>query len=97
MLFLNLRRKESTAKISRSGSGGVINMKTQFITGSITYAIRGRDLLRRHGFKARMEKTPNHLDRVGCGYSIIVEGDADKAEEVLRNARVKILGKIKLN
>lgn len=71
-------------------------MKTQFITGSITYAIRGRDLLRKNGFKARIEKTPNHLDRVGCGYSIILEGDASQAEEILRSARIKILGKIKL-
>lgn len=71
-------------------------MKMQFITGSITHAIRGRDLLRKHGFKARMEKTPNHLDRVGCGYSIIVEGDAVRAEQILRNSRVKILGKINI-
>lgn len=61
-------------------------------TGSITYAIKGRDILRRLGYRARIEKRTSGLGSDGCGYSIIVEGkDIEKAEQALRNAAVKIL------
>ncbi|MBP5617767.1 MAG: DUF3343 domain-containing protein, partial [Clostridia bacterium] len=37
------------------------------LVSSITYAIKGRDLLRSHGYKAYIEKTPGKLDTHGCG------------------------------
>lgn len=84
---------EGRSLTGRSGSGGVINMSKQLImTGSITYAIRGRDLLRQYGFKAYVERTPNQIDRVGCGYSILVVGNLKEAEAILRSSGVKILG-----
>lgn len=64
--------------------------KYQIVTGTITYAIRGRDLLRRHGFKANMEKSKMGLGN-GCGYSITVIGDIEKIEPILRKAEIKIL------
>ncbi len=60
------------------------------VTGTVTYAIRGRDLLRRNGYKANMEKTKSGLKN-GCGYSITVSGDIEKIEELLRSAGIKIL------
>ncbi len=60
------------------------------VTGTVTYAIRGRDILRRNGYKANMEKTKGGLGN-GCGYSITVFGDINKIEPILRKAGVKIL------
>ncbi len=60
------------------------------VTGTVTYAIRGRDLLRRNGYNANMEKTKSGLKN-GCGYSITVSGDIEQIEYLLRDAGIKIL------
>lgn len=39
-------------------------------TGTITYALRGRDLLRNKGYKAYMKRNVGK-GAVGCGYTII--------------------------
>ena len=66
--------------------------KQLIMVSSITYAIRGRDLLRSKGFKAYIEKTPGRLDSAGCGYSIYVTSNAEQAQRILRSAGIKILG-----
>ena len=69
-------------------------MKKQLImVSSITYAIKGRELLRAKGYRAYIERTPGNLDTAECGYSIYVNGDADAAEQILRDAGIKILGR----
>ena len=69
-------------------------MKKQLImVSSITYAIKGRELLRAKGYRAYIERTPGNLDTAGCGYSIYVNGYADAAEQILRDAGIKILGR----
>ena len=60
-------------------------------TGSITYAIKGRDILRRAGFKARIERRSAGPGSSGCGYNIVVDGDIKTAESILREAGIKIL------
>ncbi|MBE6728200.1 MAG: DUF3343 domain-containing protein [Ruminococcaceae bacterium] len=60
-------------------------------TGTVTYAIKGRDLLRRYGYKVKLERATSQSVSVGCGYSLIINGDLSKAEELLRGADVKIL------
>ncbi len=61
-------------------------------TGTVTHAIKGRDVLRRNGFKARVEKSSSPTPKTGCGYSIVLEnGDIEKAEKILREQGVKIL------
>lgn len=62
------------------------------MVSSITYAIKGRDLLRSHGYKAYIEKTPSKLDTHGCGYSIVVYTDPAAVLGILKDAGVKILG-----
>lgn len=61
-------------------------------TGTVTYAIKGRDILRRHGFSARVERRTANLSHAGCGYAVVVQGDISKAEDILRESGVKILG-----
>ena len=63
----------------------------RIFTGTITYALKGRDLLRRYGFKVHIERISSGSESKGCGYTLIVSGDIAKAEMLLRNAGIKIL------
>lgn len=68
--------------------------KNLIIVSSITYAIRGRDILSSNGYRAYITNTPGHLDKLGCSYSISVSGNADMAEKLLRDNGIKVLGRI---
>ena len=61
------------------------------VTGTITYAIKGRDILRRYGYRAHIEKITDTSQNVGCGYTVVFKGDIVRAQEILRNAGVRIL------
>lgn len=66
-------------------------MKKYIITtGTVTYAIKGRDLLRKKGYNVKIERISSGKS-AGCGYSIVLIGDIDGAEELLRAAGIKIL------
>lgn len=68
-------------------------MKKMFIvTGSITYAFRGRDLLQSKGYKAAAKRIQNVVKGSGCGWGIIVENDFDGATTLLRQNGIKVLG-----
>ncbi len=60
------------------------------VTGTITYAIKGRDLLRRMGYKASIERITAG-DRIGCGYGILTFGDTQIIKSILNNNDIKIL------
>lgn len=60
-------------------------------TGTVTYALKGRDLLRKKGFKANVDRITSGENNLGCGYSITVYGDIKSAEQILRSGGVKIL------
>ncbi len=71
---------------------GVDYLKTNIIiTGTITYALRGRDILRSKGFRASVERNLNLNSRYGCGYGIAVYGDIETAVEILKENNVKVL------
>ncbi|MDD6284208.1 MAG: DUF3343 domain-containing protein [Firmicutes bacterium] len=67
-------------------------VKNSIMVGSITHAIRGRDILRSKGYKAFIEKTKGRLDGAGCGYSITLSSDPQAAAELLRSNGIKVLG-----
>lgn len=66
----------------------------KIMVSSVTYAIRGRDLLRLKGFKAYIERSKGQLEHGGCGYSIYVDRDTDLAEQILREHHIRVLGRI---
>lgn len=67
-------------------------MKRYIITtGTVTYAIKGRDLLRKKGYKVKIERITSGKGAKGCGYGIILDCDIGEAENILRTAGVKIL------
>ena len=61
------------------------------ITGTVTYAIRGRDILRKEGFRAIVERNTVGIARYGCGYGIVINGDVDDAVKILTKNGIKIL------
>lgn len=66
-------------------------MKRYIITtGTVTYAIKGRDILRKKGFNVKVERITGKSN-LGCGYSIILNGEIKDAENILRSAGIKIL------
>ena len=71
-------------------------MEHIIVTGTVTYAIKGRDILRRHGISATVERNSFGLGRYGCGYGIVIKKDLDKACEILKKNSVKIIEIINL-
>ena len=68
--------------------------KPFLLVSSITYAIKSRELLFRHGIKAYVERTTHIRENQGCGYGVYVPRSADRAEQILREAGIRVLGRI---
>lgn len=67
-------------------------MKGYLITvGTVTYALKGRDILRKQGFKADIERISSGENNLGCGYSIAVSGDINRVRELLLSNGIRIL------
>lgn len=61
---------------------------------SITYAMKGRDILQQFGISAFIERTPKNVQAGSCGYSlgVYVPQDIDRAIEILSNNGIQVLG-----
>lgn len=57
---------------------------------SITYAMKGRDFLRKRGFSASIERTLTPAENEGCGYSIYIRGNASEAIALLRTSGFRL-------
>jgi hypothetical protein len=60
------------------------------VVGSVTYAMKSKDLLFREGIKAYVERT-QRTKEFGCGYGVVVPQRADTAISVLKQNHIKIL------
>lgn len=60
-----------------------------FSVASITHAIKGRDILRKRGIKAYIEKKINTNGNAGCGYVIVAEGNRQSISKVLLDSNIK--------
>ena len=67
--------------------------KPLIVVSSVTYAMKGRDLLVRHGIRGYVERIPK-TGETGCGYGIYVPRGADAAERILRENRIRVLGRM---
>jgi len=65
--------------------------ETYFLTSSITYAMRGEELLRNSGFRAHVVRD-RELNPHGCGYAICVRGDRRAAEALLVSGHIRTVG-----
>lgn len=57
---------------------------------SVTYAMKGKEILSRYGIKAFMERTSSEISGCGCGYSLRVKGDVNIAAAILTSAGIEV-------
>jgi hypothetical protein len=67
--------------------------KPIIIVGSVTFAIKGRDILAKHGIRSSVERLPHSALGCGCGYGIYVPVRTDEAEQILRMAGIPVSGR----
>lgn len=65
---------------------------TIFFVGSVTGAMRGKRLLEQQGFRAFIQRTSEQREQNGCGYSLKVFGDPNKARQLLQRAGIRLNG-----
>ena len=61
------------------------------ITGTVTYAMRAREILNRNGFNVqiiRVKASPTN----GCGYGVVVHRNLEEAISLLKENEIKLLG-----
>lgn len=61
------------------------------ITGTVTYAIKGRDALRQHGYRATLKRTTNTTEGAGCGYGVVTNCEKDKITAIFNKYGIKLL------
>ena len=59
--------------------------------GSVTNAMRGKQLLEEQGIRAYLHRALQPSAGDGCGYSLLVTGDVKRAEQVLRQRGVRVI------
>ncbi len=60
---------------------------------NITVATRAKNILEASGIHGYVQKTPKIGEKVSCGYSVYVPKETDRAEQILRNKGVFIIGR----
>lgn len=68
--------------------------KPMIVVGSVTYAMKGRDILARYGIHSSVERIYRSTNGHGCGYSIYVPQRTDEAERILRQAGISVSGRM---
>lgn len=68
--------------------------KPLLIVSSITYAMKGQEILKRQGIKATVRRVPKSQVLSGCGYGLLVTCNPDKAEDILSKFQIKVLGRM---
>ena len=70
----------------------MLKLKKNIISvGTVTYALKGRDILRNNGYKAFVERNSRNIGKYGCGYQIVSVGDTNAIVDILNEAGIKIL------
>ena len=59
--------------------------------GSITNAMRGKRLLESEGMQAYLKRSTNGTSGDGCGYSLLITGDEERAGRILAKGKVKVI------
>ena len=60
--------------------------------GSVTLAMNRRNLLLKNNIKSGLVRTPIHLNKKSCGYSLNVPGNFEKALKLIRSNGITVNG-----
>jgi hypothetical protein len=64
------------------------------VIGSITYAMKGQNLLTHRGIRSSVERIYRSTGSHGCGYGLYVPNRTDEAERILRQAGIPISDRV---
>lgn len=67
--------------------------KELILLPSVTYAMKAKSILDKYNIRAYIQRTPGSAGLKSCGYCVFVPGAADRAESVLRENGIKVLGR----
>ena len=59
--------------------------------GTATHAMKGKEILFRHGISSYIQKIPGKKTGVGCSYGLVVNNNHEKAYEVLKNNGISVI------
>lgn len=62
--------------------------------GSVTLAMKSRNLLLKNNIKSGLVRTPIHLNKKSCGYSLYVPGNFEKALKIIRSNGITVNGTV---
>lgn len=73
--------------------GAMLQMdnRVYFNVSSVTNAMRGKAWLEKNGIQGYIGRTMDEQGNNGCGYSIMIMGAGERAEQLLRAAGIRIL------
>ncbi|MGN0570572.1 MAG: putative Se/S carrier-like protein [Candidatus Fimenecus sp.] len=58
--------------------------------GSVTYAMKAKNILQHYGMRAKVIKTVSTKKNEGCGYSVLVENPKQNIGELLRREGIAV-------
>lgn len=61
------------------------------VLSTITYAMKGRDILRKHGITAYVERVSIENTGQSCGYGLYIPDKIQDAEEIIANYNIKVI------
>ncbi len=76
----------------RRGAKAMAETGRTIHVSSITNAMRGKTLLAQQGIRGYIQRNTDSSISNGCGYSLQVPYDAGRAEQLLREAGIRITG-----
>lgn len=59
--------------------------------GSVTYALKAKDILQNRGINCQIRKTSNPAKGEGCGYTVIVPNAVESVIGILRLSGIEII------
>lgn len=63
------------------------------VVGSVTYAMKGKDILFENGIRSYVERT-KRTKEFGCGYGIRIYGSVQEGIELLKKNGIRLLAVI---
>ena len=58
---------------------------------TVTQALKGREVLRKNGFRASVKKSTSDSENMGCAYNIVLEGgELSKAIRILHKSGITV-------
>lgn len=64
---------------------------TLFVLRSVTYAYKAHQIMQQNWIQSSVVRTPKEYANRGCGFSLLVQNEPDKARQLLQQYGIRIL------